>query len=217
MNILILEDDAIIAMDIEAILESLDKYSIFKATSMKELILIAQKVKIDIVISDIKIKGESNGIEASAYLQRLYRSQVIFLTSYSDEKTLLDASSVDYSGYILKPIKEEDLIANIKLLIHKIKNSNTKEVINKEYYFDRKHYLLYCKNEIVLFSLKEQQLFFLLYNSKNILVPHSVIDEIIWSGAVSDTTRRQLFFRLKAKTQGLEYEAVKYGGYILHC
>jgi len=217
MNILILEDDAIIAMDIETSLESLDSHSLYKANSMKEAILVAQKTKIDIVISDIKIKGEANGIEASSYLQRLHKSQVIFLTSYSDEKTLLDASSVDYSGYIIKPVKEEELLANIKLLTHKIKNINSKEIINDDYYFDRRHAVLYHKNEAVTFSPKEQQLFLLLYNSKNLLVPHSIIDEIIWSNDVSDTTRRQLFFRLKGKLPDLKFEAIKYGGYILHC
>ena len=115
INILILEDDPIISLDIKAIVDDMDGFCGFIASSISDALKIAYKNILHIVLADIQIKGLLDGIDTAKTLQQLYHCQVIFLTSFSDEQTLQKASSVEASGYILKPFREDELIASLKL------------------------------------------------------------------------------------------------------
>lgn len=217
MNIMLLEDDAIIAMDIEAIISSIEGLKCHYVSNKPDALKAAQKTHIDIAICDINLNGVISGIETARILQTLYECQILFLTSYSDDQTLIEASEVNFSGYVLKPFKEDELLTQIRLLINKARQRASKEVIDDNYYYDRKNHLLYFNEEPLILTPKEHHLFLLLLNAKTKMVPYGVIDSIIWQDSIAtDTTRRQLLHRLKAKTPGLEYETIAFGGYKLH-
>ena len=217
MNVMLLEDDAIIAMDIETIIKSVEGLKCYNVSNMQDALKQAHKIHIDIAICDINLNGVISGIEVAKTMQKLYKCQILFLTSYSDERTLIDASEVDFSGYILKPFKEEELLTQVRLLANKARHCTVKEVIDDNYYYDRKNHMLYFNEEPLILTPKEHQLFLLLLNAKTKMVPYGVIDSIIWQDSiVTDTTRRQLFHRLKAKTPGLTYESIAFGGYVFH-
>lgn len=89
--------------------------------------------------------------------------------------------------------------------------------IGNDYVYDIKDQQLFFKNEPVILSAKEQQLFLLLLNNRGKVVPFSHIDEIIWfDSSVNDTTRRQLLYRLRSKLENLDFEVVKFSGYKLN-
>lgn len=214
VNVLILEDDPIIALDVKSIVDDLVGFHGFIASDMPSALKIAHKHTLHILLAGIHIKGLVDGIETARTLQHLYHSQLIFLTSYSDEPTLARASELSVSGYILKPFREEDLVASLKLCALKLGVDHVLLEIGNGYTYDTKRQQLFLHDTHIILSPKEQQLFLLLLNSRGNVVPLSYIDDVIWyDDSISDTTRRQLLHRLRTKLPELSFEIVKYSGY----
>ncbi len=214
VNVLILEDDPIIALDIKSIVDDLVGFNGFIASDMPSALKIAHKHTLYILLADIHIKGLVDGIDTARTLQHLYHSQLIFLTSYSDEPTLARASELNVSGYILKPFREEDLVASLKLCALKLDVDQVLLDIGYGYIYDTKLQQLFLHDTQIVLAPKEQQLFLLLLNSRGRVVPLSYIDDVIWyDESVSDTTRRQLLHRIRTKLPELTFEIVKYSGY----
>lgn len=214
VNVLILEDDPIIALDIKSIVDDLVGFNGFIASDMPSALKIAHKHTLHILLADIHIKGLVDGIDTARTLQHLYHSQLIFLTSYSDEPTLARASELNVSGYILKPFREEDLVASLKLCALKLDVDQVLLDIGYGYIYDTKLQQLFLHDTHIVLAPKEQQLFLLLLNSRGRVVPLSYIDDVIWyDESVSDTTRRQLLHRIRTKLPELTFEIVKYSGY----
>jgi DNA-binding response OmpR family regulator len=214
LHVLVLEDDPIIAMDIKSIVDEMSGFAAFTASDMPSALKVASKNHINIIVSDIQIKGDTDGIETTKRLQEIYNLQVIFLTSFSDDATLQRASNVNFSGYIIKPFREKELVAALKLCAMKIAGESYMVDIGNGYSYDKKRQLLFLDGDHIALTTKEQQLFLILLHSRGRLVPFSYIDEVIWMDeVVSDTTRRQLFHRLRGKLQRLIFVAVKSAGY----
>jgi putative nucleotidyltransferase with HDIG domain len=75
----------------------------------------------DLILMDIKLKGNIDGIEATKRIYSQYDIPVIFLTAFSDEVTLQKIKSTENEGYILKPFKEAELGTTIEMALHKHK------------------------------------------------------------------------------------------------
>lgn len=110
-SVLIVEDEPLIADDIAGILEK-QGYTI--TDIVDEAITALESVakqKPDVVLLDINIEGDIDGIDLAPQL----KAPFVFLTSYYDQATLARAKAVKPSGYIVKPFSERDLIANIEV------------------------------------------------------------------------------------------------------
>jgi DNA-binding NarL/FixJ family response regulator len=118
-RILIVEDEAITAMDIKRILGNLGFEVVSTASRGDEAIQKAEDLKPDLVIMDILLKGEMNGIEAARKIQTLLDIPVIYLTAYSDEKTLKKVESTKPYGFISKPVKHDVLEESIVSALNK--------------------------------------------------------------------------------------------------
>ncbi len=88
---------------------------------MKQLIKSVQN-KPDLILMDIVLKGDMDGIETAAKLNETESIPVIYLTAYADDEILKRAATTEPYGYILKPYKEKELKANIEMAIYR-KNS----------------------------------------------------------------------------------------------
>lgn len=108
-KILIVEDETIVALDLKRRLTKLG-YHITgtAANSDKALALVNQEIP-DIVLMDIHIQGSFDGIELAALLQKLHPLPIIYLTAYSEEKTLARAKTTKPYGYLLKPFSDREL------------------------------------------------------------------------------------------------------------
>ena len=109
IKILIVEDEQIVALDLKRRLTKLG-YQVtgIAANGDKALALINQELP-NIVLMDIHIQGSIDGIEVAAILQKNYNIPVIYLTAYSEEKTLTRAKSTKPYGYLLKPFSDREL------------------------------------------------------------------------------------------------------------
>lgn len=117
--ILIVEDELLIAKSLARKLEKLG-YSVVGVASSSEVAL--QKVEEtqpDLILMDIVIKGELDGIETAKKIQANFSIPIIYVTAYADDETLERAEETGSYGYILKPFKEREVHAAIKMALKK--------------------------------------------------------------------------------------------------
>ena len=118
-QILVVEDENIVALEIKSRLEGLGYVVLAIASSGEEAIQKAEETNPDLVLMDIKLKGDMDGIEAAGKIQTRFNLPVVYLTAYAEENTLQRAKITVPYGYILKPFEERELHANIEIAIYK--------------------------------------------------------------------------------------------------
>ncbi|MDG2449069.1 MAG: response regulator [Saprospiraceae bacterium] len=119
INILIIEDEAIVAQDIEAILLDLG-YSVASIIHRSDKAIDYLSFHSpDLVLCDISIKGEKDGIEVAETIRERKNIPFIFLTSFADRNTLSRAKKVLPYGYIVKPFDAKDLLSAIEVAMFK--------------------------------------------------------------------------------------------------
>lgn len=118
-SVLVVEDESIVAKDIQNSLKKLG-YSVPSVeNSGEDAIDAAGEHRPDLILMDIMLKGEISGIEAAEQIKNRYQIPVIFLTAYADESTLSKAKVTEPYGYIIKPFKEIDLHTSIEMALYK--------------------------------------------------------------------------------------------------
>lgn len=119
MNIFIVEDESIVAKDIQHSLTKLGYNVVGIANNGNDAIDKITELAPDLVLMDIMIKGPLTGIEVTEKIKEKMNVPVIFLTAYADEGTLSRAKVMEPYGYILKPFKEIDLHSTIEMAVYK--------------------------------------------------------------------------------------------------
>lgn len=119
LNIFIVEDESIVAKDIQNNLIKLGYNVLGIANNGKDAIEQIKDLNPDVVLMDIMIKGDLTGIEVAEQIRKFVNVPVIFLTAYADESTLSRAKVTEPYGYILKPFKEIDLHSTIEMAVYK--------------------------------------------------------------------------------------------------
>lgn len=117
-KILIVEDELISAYDLSDNLERLGYTVVAIVDSGEAAIAQVRENPPDMILMDIKLRGEMNGIEAAAQIKE-YNIPVIYLTAFSDESTLKAATKTMPYGYLTKPAKPEDIRTTIAIALSK--------------------------------------------------------------------------------------------------
>ncbi len=121
IKLLVVEDESIVAMDIKHRAESLG-YEVTGITpSGEEAIELVKKNQVDLVLMDIVLKGEMDGVEAAQKIHDYFDIPVLYLTAYSDEETLKRAKITEPFGYIIKPFEDRELHSAVEIAIYKNK------------------------------------------------------------------------------------------------
>lgn len=118
-KILVVEDQTIVALNIKNRLRNLGYAVPVAVVSGKEAIKEAELTNADLVLMDIMLKGDMDGIEAARIIKSRFGIPIIYLTACTDFETLERAKLTDPEGYISKPFKEEDLYENIEAALLK--------------------------------------------------------------------------------------------------
>lgn len=118
-RILIVEDEHIVAMGIKRMLKNLGYTVTGVASSGQDAISKAESTFPDLVLMDIMLKGELDGVEAAKEIKERFEVPVVYLTAYSDSKILERVKETGPSGYIVKPFDEKDLHSNIEIALHR--------------------------------------------------------------------------------------------------
>ncbi len=118
-NVFIVEDEALIAMELSDRLTSLGYHVAGTASRGEEALEAIIKSRPDAVLMDIHLAGALDGIQTAARLRERANLPVIFLTAYSDAELLGQAGKVEPFGYLVKPFEERELHATIQMALYK--------------------------------------------------------------------------------------------------
>lgn len=142
-HILVIEDEAFIAMHIQQVLEE-EGYTVNIAqNTVSKAKKYLSKNHVDIVIIDIHLNADENGIDLANYLNTLKTIPFLFLTSYSDKETLIEISETNPAGFLVKPFKSEDLVSTVFLILSKYS-----DVIEDDIPFQIKQVIAYIEKHI---------------------------------------------------------------------
>ncbi|MBN1647887.1 MAG: SpoIIE family protein phosphatase [Spirochaetales bacterium] len=118
-QVMVVEDESLIALEIKESLESYG-YSVPEVVSTgNDAISKALTGQPDLILMDIRLDGDMDGIEAASTIRENFSVPVIFLTAHSDEETLTRAKYAESFGYLIKPFEEKELNAAIEMALYK--------------------------------------------------------------------------------------------------
>jgi PAS domain S-box-containing protein len=118
-SILIVEDEGVVALSMQAALKKLGYKVVGIAVTGKEAIALATEHKPDVILMDIHIKGDIDGIQTTEKLNAITDIPVIFLTAYADDETVQRAIKTRSHSYLVKPYNPRELYSNIEFAIYK--------------------------------------------------------------------------------------------------
>ncbi len=118
-SILIVDDEIIIARELEARLQAMGYGVAGIAASGEEAVRLAVEAQPSLVLMDVVLKGAIDGIEAAAEIRRRCQVPVIYVTAYTDAQTLERAMVTEPFAYIVKPFSERELNANIEMALYR--------------------------------------------------------------------------------------------------
>jgi DNA-binding NarL/FixJ family response regulator len=121
-KVLVVEDEYIVSLDIQTRLIRMGYDVAGSCNSGEEAINRAAQIKPDLVLMDIMLAGKMNGIAAAKKIRSQMDVAVIFLTGYSDDATLREATTAEPFGYIVKPFDERTLKTTIEVSLARRRN-----------------------------------------------------------------------------------------------
>ena len=117
VRVLIVEDEFIVSMDLRHRLEAMGYCVPEEIRSGEEAVEAASRLHPDVVLMDIGLSGEMDGIDAAAQIRGQFYIPVVYLTAYLDEATLERAEMTEPFGYLLKPFYDAELRAVVEMAI----------------------------------------------------------------------------------------------------
>lgn len=125
-KVLVVEDEALVAEEIRERLIRLGHDVVGVVDTGEDAISSAQRLHPDLILMDIRIKGEINGIETANRIYKALNIPTIFSTAHSDRDTLKSAQIDGQYGYITKPFQEQDLVLGIRMAMHRYQTESEK-------------------------------------------------------------------------------------------
>lgn len=122
-KILIVEDELIIAKDISNVLENEGYDTIIGITTVKDAILQIENNELSLVLIDINLSDNSDGVELGNYLLKKEGIPYIYITSYSDNVTLDRVKDTRPNGIIIKPFKNSDIKSTVSIVLNNFKQN----------------------------------------------------------------------------------------------
>jgi PAS domain S-box-containing protein len=117
-RILIVEDQRLIAADLENTLKKLGYVVVGNVASGEDAIGKSEEVRPELVLMDVRLGGEMDGIGAAEVIRDRFDLPVVYLTAYADEETILRAKKTTPFGYLVKPFNERELRATIEIAFY---------------------------------------------------------------------------------------------------
>lgn len=223
-NILIVEDESLVAMEIAAYVNKLGYRACETVSSAKSALDVVSKKNVDLVLMDVYIKGDVDGIACAREIKKMKNIPVIYISAFSDDQTLERAIETNPSTYLVKPFSRDDLKIAIKIALkHSEIEDQTAQILvgdivfDEEFSYDTYSDELLCLGESIRLTKQERILLKLLIDAKNSVVSIYELENEIWPQKESnENTRRALVARLRAKLNYKFIETVHSVGYKIH-
>ena len=132
-RILVVEDEAIVTMEIEERLAAMGYKVAGIVSSGEQALNLAREQRPDLVLMDIRLDGDMDGISATEEIRKQFQVPVIFLTAYSEDSTLERAKRAEPYGYLLKPFDDRELRSTIEIALYKHRTEEELRRMNRLY------------------------------------------------------------------------------------
>lgn len=179
IKVYIVEDESLILETIKVIVEEGGYKVCGSNDNVKDAIIEIEKSQPNLILVDVMLSGDLDGIDLINRLKAKNNIPFIFLTSLSDEETLKRVKNTNPSGYIVKPFNENTLLANIELALHKqsVKITSKLESVTKEkdaFFIKTKgEFIKIDKNDILFFEAYDNYCYVFTNTNKH-LISHSL-------------------------------------------
>lgn len=218
-KVLIVEDESIVAMEIAGYIGELGYDACCIATSAKEAYDAIKRYDIDLVLMDVYIKGDIDGIACAQEIKKKKDIPLIYISAFGDDETLERAIKTDPVAYLIKPFNRKELkvAMGVATKTHKEFSNLGDIVFDEEFSYDSQNEELLFRGEIVHLTKQEKQLLHLLVSRKNGIVSIYDMENYIWPNKTSnENTRRALVARLRSKLKYRFIETIHSIGYKLN-
>ena len=217
-RILIVEDESLVALDISQSVVALGYEVVGIVSNSKDAIEFTCKEKIDLILMDICIKGDVDGIETAKAIKIYDKNiEIIYSTALNNEEDIKRAVKTQPSAYIIKPINTQTLQVAMQIALSSKDNVSSligDIVFDDEFSFDTFSSQLICNGLFIKLTKKERELLILFATSKNQIVSIYNIENAIWPDKdFNVNTTRALVSRLRAKLKYKIIETIPSMGY----
>lgn len=205
-KILIVEDELISAEYLKELLKKHGFFIVGVVNCGRQAIDICKKQNVDLVLMDVMLNDNISGCEAAVEIKHMHKDiKIIFLTAYATEEMIEYAYASEAYGYLLKPYREEEILATVKLAFSHHETTGKKEVVlpekiplkNGYVYHTGQQRLLKEEQEVPL-GKKPLKLIDILVKNKNKSVSNEQICSYIWGEQKDASTLRSLIHRIRS-------------------
>ena len=199
LNILIVEDESILALNLATTLTSFGCNVVAYVTTPKKALKVFIDEEINLIIMDINLEADIDGI--ALYKSFKTSTKVIYITAYCDEETITRAVETEPLGYLTKPYSDAELMALIKLakIQQPLYRSDQHILFGKGYSFNMAKNKLYYNEHFFTLGIKKLKLLRLLLEAKGSAVSFKEIeDELYPDTPPSASSIRTLIYRLRS-------------------
>ena len=211
-KILIVEDECISAEYLKELLIN-DGYSVVDIVNNGiEAFQKAIHLKPDLILMDIMLKGNMSGCESAVKIHQQNKDiKIIFLTAYAEEEMIDYAMDADAVAYLMKPYRENEILATIKLVFshEKFLSSQIDEehiTLHHGYTFNTKQHRLFKENQEIPLGKKPLKLVEILVKNKSVSVSNEQLCSYVWGEAKNNCTLRSLIYRIRRM---LDYDMIE--------
>jgi len=197
LNVLIVEDESLTALELASSITNHGHNVVDYVTTPKQAVDTINKNRIDLIIMDINLQSHINGIELYKSLHK--KINIIYLTAYKDDKTISQAIETEPLGYLIKPHNDSELSALLKLAELKVSQVQQQINLGHDYLFDTVEKKLFHNHTFVKLSKKELSLLILLIEARGNIVTFQTIEYELWETPPNASTLRTLIYRLRNK------------------
>ncbi len=217
--VLIVEDESIVALEIANYVSNLGYIVVKSVSNAQNALDIINSNDIDLVLMDVEIKGDVDGISCAKSIKEISDIPIIYISAFSDDETLKRAILTQPSAYLIKPFNRKELKVAMCIATKKYDiNTRVGSVIfDSEFSFDGHSQELILRGETIHLTKQEKALLILLISAKNSIVSIYDVENEIWpSKSSNENTRRALIARLRSKLKHKFLETVHSMGYRLN-
>ena len=222
-TVFIVEDDLISAKILKEILSKGGYDVIDVVDNAEDAIKKCKKIKVDIILMDIMLKGRLSGSEAAVEIRHFHpECKIIFLTAFADPEMIDYAAEAKAYAYLMKPYREKEILATIKMALTPVQKVPKKEdetnliQLKKNFVFDKTEMRLYKNGKEIPLSAKKIKLVELLAKNKNCTVSNEQICMHVWNETKSNSTLRSLIHRFRAAIHEDIIDNINGAGYCIH-
>ena len=227
-NIMIVEDEVITQRYLKDILAKYDVNITGCFDTGKDALDALERTSCDLILVDINLKGAMDGLRLSKHILDKYTTCIVFITAYSDNRTLEEALELSPYGFVVKPFSPNEIevaiqIAYKRYLIYQEKSKkvlaesdNNFIVINEYLKYSLVKTTLFEKDEAIHLSMRQTKLIGLLCQNINNVVPNEIIVEEVWGNKiVRNTSLRTLVYNIRKLVPSLSLISHSKLGYMI--